>query len=274
MRKSLRHLGINDSNFRVLKLLPLVYVAWNSGRLSPEREERLVDLAHNHFAIGEAGERILRGWLQQRPGISYFKEGLHDLLLLAHAPDELEFDMDELPSLLAFAEAIARTTAEAMDAPTSVTPEEELALADMARELDVDEGESWAALIRELRDTPRTTERSQSSEPAPEPLRVPMLSTLEPQPVFVPTLSTPAPEPLRFPTLSTPAPEPVPVPMLSTPAPEPVRVPELTEQRSGGFTEDTFPSCSKGDGRGLSPCQPPMHGCARRPARKHLQEDD
>jgi hypothetical protein len=150
LRKTLKHLGINASNYKVLKLLPLVYVAWASGALSPERKERLVDLAHNHFAIGEGGERILRGWLRQRPDKAYFAEGLHDLLFLAYAPDEAEFDREELPGLLAYAEAIARTTAEAMDAPTAVTDAEERALADIARELGVDEGESWAALIREL----------------------------------------------------------------------------------------------------------------------------
>ena len=150
LRKTLKHLGINASNYKVLKLLPLVYVAWASGALSPERKERLVDLAHNHFAIGEGGERILRGWLRQRPEKAYFTEGLRDLLFLAYAPDEAEFDREELPALLAYAEAIARTTAEAMDAPTAVTEAEERALAEIARELGVDEGESWAALIREL----------------------------------------------------------------------------------------------------------------------------
>ena len=118
--------------------------------LTPEREERLVDLAHNHFAIGWDGEKILRGWLRERPTLSYIREGLHDILLLAQAPDEGEFDLEELPGLLAYSEAIARTTAKAMDAPTSVTPAEERALANIARELGVDEGESWAALMREL----------------------------------------------------------------------------------------------------------------------------
>jgi hypothetical protein len=150
MHRALKHLGIEDTNYKVLKLLPLVYVAWASGTLTPERAERLIDLAHNHFEIGEGGERILRGWLRERPGKDYIMEGLHDLLLLSYMPDEWEFDVDELPGLLAHAEAIARTTARAMDAPTSVTPAEEHALAIIAAELGVEEGESWAALIRDL----------------------------------------------------------------------------------------------------------------------------
>src|SRR4051812_29753463 len=108
MRQTFKHLGINDSNYKVLKLLPLVYVAWSSGSISPERAERLVDLAHNHFAIGAAGERVLRGWLRERPNRGYFTEGLHDLFRLAHAPDEGAFDLDELSGLLAYSEAIAR----------------------------------------------------------------------------------------------------------------------------------------------------------------------
>jgi hypothetical protein len=151
MQKALGHLGIYPSNYKVLKLLPLVYVAWASGKISPERQARLVDLAHNHFAIGKDGERILRGWLLKRPDSAYFNEGLHDIVRLAYAPDEWEFDVDELQGLLAHAEAIARTTAEALDAPTSVTPSEEQALADIARELGIDDGESWGALVRELR---------------------------------------------------------------------------------------------------------------------------
>ncbi|HTQ06948.1 MAG TPA: hypothetical protein VMI54_23985 [Polyangiaceae bacterium] len=150
LHKTFKQLGIRDSNYKVLKLLPLVYVAWASGTLTPERRERLVDLAHNHFGIGEDGERILRGWLTKCPDAAYLREGLHDIVLLAHAPDEWEFDVEELPGLLAHAEAIARTTARAMDAPGSVTPAEEKALAEMAKELGIEDGESWGALVREL----------------------------------------------------------------------------------------------------------------------------
>lgn len=161
LHASLKRLGINDSNYKVLKLLPLIYVAWADGRIEPAQEERLLDLAHNYFAIGPHGERLLKRWIAARPTKEYIREGLHDLLLLAHAPDEWGVELDELHGLLAFSEAIARTTAEAMDAPTAVSPEEEQALHDIARELRIDDGESWAALLREL------YEERQEREPAP-----------------------------------------------------------------------------------------------------------
>lgn len=150
LRASLKHLGINDSNYKVLKLLPLIYVAWADGRIEPTQEARLLDLAHNYFAIGRDGEVLLKRWIAERPTKEYIREGLHDLLLLAQAPDDWSFDVDELHGLLAFAEAIARTTAEAMDAPSAVDAAEEQALREIARELRIDDGESWAALLREL----------------------------------------------------------------------------------------------------------------------------
>jgi hypothetical protein len=150
LEKTLKHLGLGPTNYKVLKLLPLVYVAWAEGKLTPERASRLIDLAHDRFGIGPDGERVLVQWLVRRPDKDYFLEGLHDIVLLAYAPDEWEFEVDELAGLLAHAEAIARTTAAAMDAPSSVTTGEEQALADVARELGVDDGESWANLLREL----------------------------------------------------------------------------------------------------------------------------
>jgi hypothetical protein len=152
MLRTFKHLGLDRNSYKVLKLLPLVYVAWTSGALSQERKQRLLDLAHHHFHIGAAGERVLRGWLEHAPDKAYIQEGLHDILLLAYAGDEWEFDLDELQGLLAHAEAIARTTASAMDAPTSVRPEEEQALSDIAEELGVQRGESWAQLLQELED--------------------------------------------------------------------------------------------------------------------------
>ena len=149
MRASLKHLGINDSNYRVLKLLPLVYVAWSNGTIEPAEQE-LLELAHRYFQIGGQGEKILKKWIAKRPTAEYFREGLHDVLLLAYAPDEWEFTVDELPGLLAHAEAIARASAEMMGVEPSVNPDEEQALRTVAAELGVDDGESWAALLAEL----------------------------------------------------------------------------------------------------------------------------
>lgn len=111
---------------------------------------RIVALARDHFRVGASGAQLLEQWLAAPPSVEYVERGLSDLLALALSPDEFEIDVDELPRLLAHSEAIARTTANALDAPWAVSPEEEHALAQVARLLRVDNGVSWAALLREL----------------------------------------------------------------------------------------------------------------------------
>ena len=153
VQTTLRLLGIDGSNYRVLELLPLVYEWWTSGEMNLERKLRLVQLAQEHFGIGEVGEQILCRWLRHCPNIADFNGGLNDILLQAHAPYKDAFEVDELPGLLAYAEALARNTAEAMDVPTGPVNEEAAALADIASEFGIVNGASWGALVREMRVT-------------------------------------------------------------------------------------------------------------------------
>ncbi len=49
------------------------------------------------------------------------------------------------------AESIARATADALDDPTAVTEEEEVALEEIARLLEVDGGSTWKRVLEALR---------------------------------------------------------------------------------------------------------------------------
>jgi hypothetical protein len=73
------------------------------------------------------------------------------LLGVALHEDMLDVDVDELPDLVVHAEAIARATADALDDPNAVTPEEEVALAEIARLLEVDGGSTWKRVLESLR---------------------------------------------------------------------------------------------------------------------------
>lgn len=150
LRASLKHLKLDDSNYKVLKLLPLVYVAWADGRISPEQEDKLIELAHDHFQIGRRGEELLRAWIDKRPSTEYIQEALHEILLLAYAPDEWGFEVDELQGLLMHAEEIARYSANALGSPAAVGEQEKVALHKIAEELGVDDGETWAELLADL----------------------------------------------------------------------------------------------------------------------------
>lgn len=153
MQKTLQHLGIHAADYRVLKLLPLIYVAWADGKMESVKKERLHAYAASSYDLSAAGMAVLERWLTHPPTREYIAEGLRDIYQLALAPDDIEVDFSELPALLSHAEAIARSTASALDQPASVTPSEERALKHIAAELHIDHGESWAELLRELRPT-------------------------------------------------------------------------------------------------------------------------
>src|SRR5688572_24252871 len=116
IKRDLIVLGIDPSDYRVLKLLPLVYVAWADGKMEEVERSRILELASRSFGIGLSGAQVLHEWLSAPPSHEYFRRALRDLLALARAPDEIDVALDELPALLAYAEGIARSTATALDA--------------------------------------------------------------------------------------------------------------------------------------------------------------
>ena len=150
MRRALEYLDIPLRDYRVLKLLPLIYVAWADGKMDLVKKERIHSYAARQYDLSAHGMAVLERWLNERPTPRYIAEGLHDIYRLALARDDMEIDLSELPGLLAYAEGIARSAPGALDEPSSVTPAEENALAEIARELHLDHGESWAKLLAEL----------------------------------------------------------------------------------------------------------------------------
>jgi hypothetical protein len=150
MRRSFERLGIRPSDYSILKLLPLIYVAWADGKMELVKKERIHSFASREYELSAAGMAVLDGWLSERPTHEYVTEGLRDIYFLALAPDDIEMDFSELPSLLSYAEGVARSTAEALDQPAAVSPNEDHALEEIARELHIDHGESWGKLLKEL----------------------------------------------------------------------------------------------------------------------------
>jgi hypothetical protein len=155
MKRSFERLGILPEDYRVLKLLPLIYVAWADGKMENVKKERIHFFASHEYELSTKGLAVLELWLTHRPSHAYITEALHDIYLLATAKDDLEVDFSELPALLSYAEGIARSTARALDRPDAVSSNAERALAEIARELHVDHGESWGHLLKELGSTSR-----------------------------------------------------------------------------------------------------------------------
>jgi hypothetical protein len=151
LEKTLATLGLKRSTYRALMLLPLVYVAWADGKLEHVEVERILQFAQARLHLTPDTVAVLEHWLHEAPSVSYVERGLQGLLGIALREDMLDVDVDELPDLVLHAEAIARATADAFEDPTAVTPEEEIALAEVARLLEVDGGSTWKHVLDGLR---------------------------------------------------------------------------------------------------------------------------
>ena len=151
LEATLTSLGLKRTSYRALMLLPLVYVAWADGKIEHVELTRILSFAQARLHMTPDTVAVLERWLHEPPSQSYVEQGLQGLLGVALDENMLDVDVDELPDLVLHAEAIARATADALDDPTAVTPEEEVALAEIARLLEVDGGATWKRVLESLR---------------------------------------------------------------------------------------------------------------------------
>jgi hypothetical protein len=151
LEQTLMELGIRPTSYRALMLLPLIYVAWADGKMESVEVDRIRKFAAERLHLTPETAAVLDKWLKEPPSQNYVESGLRGLLGVALDEDFLEVDVEELPDLVLHAESIARATADAFDDPNAVTPEEEVALGEIARLLEVDGGSAWKRVLEALR---------------------------------------------------------------------------------------------------------------------------
>jgi hypothetical protein len=151
LERNLAGLGLTRSTYRALMLLPLVYVAWADGSVQNVERELILKFAGQRLHLTPETMKVIERWLEKAPSKEYIESGLQGLLGIALDESMLEVDVSELPELVVHAEALAAATAETLHDPTSVTPEEEEALAEIAALLQVDSGSSWKSVLDAVR---------------------------------------------------------------------------------------------------------------------------
>jgi uncharacterized tellurite resistance protein B-like protein len=132
-------------------LLPLIYVAWADGKMESVEVEHIRRFARDRLHMTPDTVAVLDNWLREAPSQTYVEVGLQGLLGVALDEDFFEVEVAELSDLLVHAEQIARATADALDDPTAVTAEEEVALGEIARLLEIDGGTTWKQVLEALR---------------------------------------------------------------------------------------------------------------------------
>ena len=151
LEQTLMALGLRPSSYRALMLLPLVYVAWADGKMESVEVDKIRKFAAERLHLTADTTAVLDKWLKEAPSQAYVETGLRGLLGVALDENFLEVEVAELPDLVLHSEAIARATAAAFNDPNAVTQEEEVALFDIARLLEVDGGATWKRVLDSLR---------------------------------------------------------------------------------------------------------------------------
>jgi tellurite resistance protein len=81
-------LGLDDHTLELVRILPLVYVAWSDGKIQPEELVVIMDQAEELGVHNDDSLDILDAWLTERPDEQFFKGGLRLLsFLLASQPE-------------------------------------------------------------------------------------------------------------------------------------------------------------------------------------------
>lgn len=139
-------LGIDQSSYRALALLPLVEVAWADGTVQSAERDLIVKIAsENYFDMGNGAE-ILDGWLSKRPAEDYFDQGRALLVELARRERGVGADLDgqTLSALLDLCEDVARAAGGLFGIAFTIEKKERSAIRDISSALSLAPNIDWS----------------------------------------------------------------------------------------------------------------------------------
>lgn len=137
---ALDELGVDKDNFRVLGLLPLVYVAWADGKVQSSERALIHRLAKLNGWLGDEGDALLTEWLEEPPSEAYVASGLEVLRSLSGQQPPGE---DSMGALIDYCRDVANAAGGLFGDVSVVTSAEEDALTQIAEALGVQDAERW-----------------------------------------------------------------------------------------------------------------------------------
>jgi cytochrome P450 len=137
---ALDELGVDRDNYRVLALLPLVYMAWADGKVQRSERSLIHRVAKLNGWLGDDGDSLLIQWLDEPPTEDYVASGLEVLRSLAGSVPSSE---DSVESLLAYCREVATAAGSLFGERAPVTEEETRALSEIADALGVENVARW-----------------------------------------------------------------------------------------------------------------------------------
>lgn len=106
--RELNYLGIDETTFAVLALLPLVQVAWADGAVQEQERELILHLADQQWNLTPDARHLLEGWLLHPPTPDYLERGRQALIALAEQDPNFNLEAGSLEDVVELAQRVAR----------------------------------------------------------------------------------------------------------------------------------------------------------------------
>ena len=150
--KWLADLKVPREAYRVVMLLPLVYVAWADGKMHKTERRLILNIAKDKGLLEHGGDAALERWLTEPPSKSQLQGDLQILHELTRSADDIakDFGADEQQQLLAWCQEVADTAGSLLGLSSPRAESERAALETIATALDVGDTQQLANDAREV----------------------------------------------------------------------------------------------------------------------------
>lgn len=162
VRTLLSELGIDKDSYRVVGLLPLVFVAWADGRLQRAERALIERVARDKGWLAGGGAELLARWLDSPPAVEEVDKGLELLRLLSEQERGVGAAVwpSTLRSLVGLCEQVAEAAGGHWGLHASVTESERAALEKIAEAFGLGD-RCW----KDIADQARTDDRREPPGP-------------------------------------------------------------------------------------------------------------
>jgi uncharacterized tellurite resistance protein B-like protein len=145
----LAELKIPRENYRLVMMLPMVYVAWADGRIQAAERKLIMQIAADRGLLESGGRETLEHWLSVAPSAARLQTDLAVLneLCSSHSKTDDEFDADCSQLLVAYCQDVADAAGGVLGLKSARHESEQAALKMIATALDINSARNWRARL-------------------------------------------------------------------------------------------------------------------------------
>ena len=145
----LAELKIPRENYRLVMMLPMVYVAWADGKIQAAERKLIMQIAADRGLLEKGGRETLDQWLSVAPSTARLQTDLAILneLCSSHSTTDDDFDADCSQLLIAYCQDVADAAGGMLGLKPARNEPEQAALKLIATALDIKSARNWRARL-------------------------------------------------------------------------------------------------------------------------------